>query len=103
MVVPPNYNVLEAIDPAWHTFITHVKYHPGMGPDDLKTHLNDKLGKYQNRIKINLVAVTWGHGDTVIIWQAKDLKDAKEFRDNPSTKIGDFTSMVAAASDIWKK
>lgn len=83
-----------------HTFITLVKYHQGQGPDDIVRHLNTKMQKFQGKVSINLVAVTWGIADTVIVWQAKDLQDAKEFRNDPTADIGSFTTMVSAISDL---
>lgn len=100
-VEPRGFNPREPIDKEWYTFITFVKYHPGKHPDDLRNYLNEKMQNFKDTIRINLVAVTFGHGDTVIVWQAKEPDDAKKFRDNPSTHIGDFTSMFASKSDIW--
>ncbi len=86
-----------------YTFITLVKYHPNMGPEQLETYLKDKMvkGGFMKTIKINLVAVTFGIYDSVFIWQAENMDDAKRFRDNPSAAIGAFTTLVASKNDGW--
>lgn len=99
-VVTPARNVREVVKKDMYTFITLVRYHPNMGPDDLKKYLNRKLLKFKG-IRMNMFAVTFGPFDTVFVWQAEEMKHAKAFRDNPSTGIGHFTTLCSAKSDIW--
>ncbi len=88
------------------TFFTIVTFHPGKSFTDLMEHLNSKLGKlakseYGTRVWIILVAITFGRGDAVIVWQADGWDAAKWFRDDQTSDVGTFESLVGGPSDIW--
>lgn len=108
---PSRYNVRNAPRKAegaqqLFTFFTVVTFHPGKGFADLMDHLNHKLGNlekssYAAKVWIVLVAITFGQGDAVIVWQADGWDAAKWFRDDQTSDVGTFDSRVAGPSDIW--
>ncbi len=87
-----------------YTFVTSVRFHTGKNFTHLSKHLNVKLAsvaRRKHKVWVILTAITFGRADAVIVWQAQGWDAVKDFRDDPSTDIGTFESLVAGPSDVW--
>jgi hypothetical protein len=72
----------------WNTHFSHITFDPSANKTIPQFHQHivngyKKLDKYvkANRIRICIVATTFGACDEIIVWQAKDSEAAKAFRD----------------------
>jgi len=71
----------------WHTHFSSVTFYAGKTPEMFYQHVADgwaKLEKYvqAQRLRLLIVATTFGPADAMIVWQAKDPEATKAFRDN---------------------
>lgn len=100
-------------DEGWITFFTAVTFHQGVTQHDLHRHIHSKMKDEQiikhvrdGKLRLLHVATTFGSADAMIIWQTRDDSDgwkaAKDFRDDPGSGIGTFSSLVSASSDGWR-
>jgi len=70
-----------------HTYFSEVTFGPQQTIDKFYDHINSgmrQLSDYvkADRIRLKIVAITFGSADAMIVWQAKDPRAAKAFRDN---------------------
>ena len=88
----------------WYTFFTSVIFYPGKTPlkfykdlyRDYKKIPQEFVKKEEERIRILIVALTFGAADAMIVWQAKDVPAVKAFRDNVLAGNGQRTITATA-------
>lgn len=89
---------------AHYTFFSRVQFPEGKTIQKFYEDLNKGMmtetlaGLVKTgRIRLKMVAIVFGDADAIIVWQAKDAKAAKHFRDTILT--GDPVTMVALSGD----
>ncbi len=70
----------------YYTFFSRIQFPDGKTVQQFYEHINDGMCKLEDlresrRIRLKMVAIVFGEGDAFIIWQAKDPKAARQFRD----------------------
>jgi hypothetical protein len=69
------------------TYFSQVKLSPEKTIQMFYDHVNNGMKNLSSlvkadRIRLKIVAVTFGAADVMIVWQAKDADAAKQFRDS---------------------
>jgi len=85
------------------TYFSQVKLNPDKTIQMFYDHVNNGMKKLNSlvkadRIRLKMVAITFGTYDVMVVWQAKDADAAKQFRD--TILAGDGHQSVTAFARI---
>jgi len=89
----------------WNTYFSLVTLDTGKTQEMFFNHIKNAFKAVEKHVtnknlRINIVGITFGHADAVIVWQAKNSEAAKAFRDAVLAGNGHHSiTMCCIASD----